>query len=39
MKSKNTIGNELRKPESIKVYSREYERDYSNKIGPGPAAY
>ena len=23
----------------VNVYSREYERDYSNRIGPGPAAY
>ena len=21
------------------TYSKEYERDYSNRIGPGPAAY
>jgi len=23
----------------VKVYGHEYEGDYSNKLGPGPAAY
>jgi hypothetical protein len=25
--------------EKVLMYSREYEKDYSNNLGPGPAAY
>ena len=32
-----TIGNEKRG--EIKLYAREYEKDYSNKLGPGPGGY
>jgi hypothetical protein len=30
---------EVREPDRIRQYSREYERDLVNKEGPGPAAF
>ena len=39
MQNKHTIGQEERRTDKISIYCREYERDYSNKLGPGPAAY
>lgn len=37
LNAKSSFGKDPR--EEVKLFSHEYKREYSNKIGPGPAAY
>ena len=39
LRSVSNISRALRKPEDIPQFDKAYERDLTNRLGPGPAAY